>query len=352
MKMYSLIFMFFLAFTNCNKPSDIDLNQPSNLQVNIEVAGKSSQFPNGDGSGLIKITATSENTKNYKFLINEEIFESEDGYVEYTCNKYGLNEYSVFVTAYNQDKFISLEKKINVFVEKKLVWSDEFDKPNIDKTKWEHEVNGDGGGNNELQYYTDSEKNSFVQDGKLIIKAINEKYQNKDYTSARLRSKFKGDWLYGKIEVKAKIPTGLGTWPAIWMLPTDWLYGDWPKSGEIDIMEHVGYNPNVIHGSIHTESYNHILGTQKTSTQNIPTATTEFHIYAIEWFEDRIDFFIDNNKYFTFLNEKKGWSTWPFDKRFHLILNLAVGGNWGGAKGVDPNDFPAQMEIDYVRIYQ
>lgn len=233
-----------------------------------------------------------------------------------------------------------------------LVWNDEFDKTNIDLTKWEHEVNGDGGGNNELQYYTNLPTNSFIENGHLVIKAIYENYQNRYFTSARIRSKYKGDWLYGRIEVSAKLPTGKGTWPAIWMLSTDWEYGGWPESGEIDIMEHVGYDPNVVHGSIHTKAYNHVLGTQKTAKLTIPTATTEYHKYTIEWFEDHINFYIDSIKYFTFNNENKGWAYWPFDKRFHLILNLAVGGNWGGAQGIDLNAFPAKMEIDYVRVYK
>ena len=136
------------------------------------------------------------------------------------------------------------------------------------------------------------------------------------------------------------------------MLSTDWEYGGWPESGEIDIMEHVGYDPNVVHGSIHTKAYNHTIGTQKTAKLPISTATTEFHKYAIEWFEDHIDFYIDSIKYLTFNNENKGWAYWPFDKRFHLILNLAVGGTWGGAQGIDPSAFPASMEIDYVRVYK
>jgi beta-glucanase (GH16 family) len=233
-----------------------------------------------------------------------------------------------------------------------LVWNDEFNQKNIDLTRWEHEVNGDGGGNNELQYYTASPTNSYLESGHLIIKAINENYQDKYFTSARIRSKYKGDWLYGRIEASAKVPTGKGTWPAIWMLSTDWEYGGWPESGEIDIMEHVGYDPNVVHGSIHTKAYNHTIGTQKTATLPIPTATTEFHKYVIEWFSDHIDFYIDSIKYFTFNNENKGWAYWPFDKRFHIILNLAVGGNWGGAQGIDPSAFPAQMEVDYVRVYK
>lgn len=233
-----------------------------------------------------------------------------------------------------------------------LVWNDEFSSSTIDLTKWEYEVNGDGGGNNELQYYTALPTNSFIENGHLIIKAIYENYQNRSFTSARLRTSGKGDWLYGRIEVSAKVPTGLGTWPAIWMLSTDWSYGGWPESGEIDIMEHVGYDQNVVHGSVHTLAYNHTIGTQKTSKLTIPTASTEFHTYAIEWFEDHIDFYIDSTKYYTFNNENKGWPYWPFDKRFHLILNLAVGGNWGGVQGVDTNDFPAQMEVDYIRVYK
>lgn len=233
-----------------------------------------------------------------------------------------------------------------------LAWNDEFDGQYINPNKWDWEINGDGGGNNELQYYTGSPTNSFIENGKLIIRAIKENYNGKEYTSARLRTKGKGDWLYGRIEVSAKVPTGVGTWPAIWMLSTDWSYGGWPESGEIDIMEHVGYDQNIIHGSIHTKAYNHTIGTQKSATLNIQNATTAFHKYAIEWFEDHIDFFIDDHKYFTFTNENKSWQYWPFDKHFHLILNLAVGGNWGGVQGVDENAFPAQMEVDYVRVYK
>lgn len=233
-----------------------------------------------------------------------------------------------------------------------LVWNDEFDGQNINPNKWGWEINGDGGGNNELQYYTGLPTNSFIDSGKLILRAIKENYNGKEYTSARLRTLNKGDWLYGRIEVSAKVPTGIGTWPAIWMLPTELEYGGWPASGEIDIMEHVGYDPNVIHGSVHTLAYNHTIGTQKTAKLSIPTATTAFHTYAIEWFADHIDFYIDKIKYYTFNNENSGYQKWPFDMRFHLILNLAVGGNWGGVQGIDDNAFPAQMEVDYVRVYK
>jgi beta-glucanase (GH16 family) len=237
-----------------------------------------------------------------------------------------------------------------------LVWNDEFDNTFIDPRKWEHEVNANGGGNNELQYYTARPENSYVKDGVLFLVAQYEEYTGpegtRSFTSARLRTKYNGDWTYGRIEVSAKLPTGRGTWPAIWMLPTDWDYGGWPDSGEIDIMEHVGYDPNVIHASIHTKAYNHAIGTQKSANVKIPTVTTNFHSYSVEWTETKMDFYINDSKYFTFTNENAGWERWPFDKRFHLLLNIAVGGNWGGVQGVDESVFPATMEIDYVRVYK
>jgi len=233
-----------------------------------------------------------------------------------------------------------------------MVWNDEFSDSMIDQKKWEFEVNGDGGGNNEQQYYTARRQNARIDSGKLVIEARKETYFGKPYTSARLRSKFKGDWTYGHFEIRAKLPFGKGTWPAIWMLPSDWEYGGWPESGEIDIMEHVGYNQNVIHGSTHSKKYYFKINTQKTGTVTIANVSTQFHIYAIDWYADRIDFFVDGVKYFTSTNDGTGWEAWPFNKRFHFILNLAIGGDWGGAQGIDNSIFPQRMEIDYVRAYK
>ena len=150
-----------------------------------------------------------------------------------------------------------------------LVWSDEFNYEGIpDPEKWSYDVGGHGGGNDEYQFYTDG-KNCFVKDGHLVIEARKESYEGKDYTSAKLISKGKGDWLYGKFEVRAKLPYGKGNWPAIWMLSSDWEYGEWPASGEIDIMEHVGNNLDQIHASVHTASYYHCINTQKTAIKHV-----------------------------------------------------------------------------------
>ncbi|MDZ4701941.1 MAG: glycoside hydrolase family 16 protein [Rhodothermales bacterium] len=235
-----------------------------------------------------------------------------------------------------------------------LVWSDEFDTPGLpDASKWSYDVGDHGWGNQELQnYLADNSETARVEDGQLIITAsLDASGAEKEYRSARMVTKNKGDWTYGRVEVRAQLPRGRGTWPAIWMLPTTNAYGGWPNSGEIDIMEHVGFDPTNVHGTVHTQSFNHMTGTQKGNARLVPSALDSLHIYAIEWYEDRIDFFIDDAPYFTFTNTGNGPADWPFDQPFHLVLNIAVGGAWGGQQGVDDSVFPQELRVDYVRIY-
>ena len=237
---------------------------------------------------------------------------------------------------------------------KKLVWADEFNKSGLpDTTKWNYDVGGNGWGNQEKEFYTKARnENVKIEDGILTIKAIKEPYQNADYTSARLVSKGKGDWTYGRFEIRAKLPAGRGTWPAIWMLPTKWEYGNWPHSGEIDIMENVGYMPDSLFGTVHTGAYNHSIGTQKGKSIYCNSLSDSFHVYAINWTKESVSFYMDGKKYHEFINDKTGSEAWPFDKSFHLLLNLAVGGGWGGKQGIDESIFPQAMEVDYVRVYQ
>lgn len=239
-----------------------------------------------------------------------------------------------------------------------LVWSDEFQADTIDTSKWEWEVNSDGGGNNELQYYTARPENSFIEDGKLVIQALKETYTGSDqrtrsYTSARMRTKYKGDWKYGRIRVKAKLPYGQGLWPAIWMLPTDWVYGGWAASGEIDIMEYLGHDRYKIYGTIHYGGQwpdNKHTGSDYVDGSDF---SADFHVYEIEWREGEVKWFVDGNHYLTL----DDWYTTagdfpaPFDQRFHLILNVAVGGNWPGNPD-STTTFPQRMEVDYIRVYQ
>jgi beta-glucanase (GH16 family) len=270
------------------------------------------------------------------------------------CKAYGMKALFLLVIT-----FVLIGMSEPLTAEYKLVWSDEFNKPGSpDSAKWNYDL-GDGcpnvcgWGNNELQYYTRDQKNVRVENGLLIIEAHKESKGSKSYTSTRIVSKGKGDWRYGRIEVRAKLPKGRGTWPAIWMLSTDWKYGGWPASGEIDIMEHVGFDPGVIHGTIHTEKYNHIKQTQLEGKITVADCQDAFHVYAIEWTENTIRFFVDDKLYHTVTrNPKDDFNAWPFDQRFHLIMNIAVGGNWGGMQGVDETIWPQRMEVDYVRVYQ
>lgn len=233
-----------------------------------------------------------------------------------------------------------------------LIWSDEFNVNGLpDSSKWNYDTGGHGWGNNELQYYTARRtQNARVENGLLVIEAHRENMNGMNYTSARLVTKGKGDWQYGQIEVRARLPQGRGTWPAIWMLASTSPL-QWPDDGEIDIMEHVGFNPGAIHASVHTKKYNHIINTQKTAVTGVPDFHTAFHIYSMAWNADSVQVLIDGNRFFSFANGHTGSDAWPFDNKMHLLLNIAVGGNWGGQKGVDGTVFPQRMEVDYVRVY-
>lgn len=235
----------------------------------------------------------------------------------------------------------------------KLVWSDEFDYTGLpDTNKWGYEVGYIR--NKELQYYTESRlKNARVEDGKLIIETHKESYKGMDYTSASVISQNKGDWLYGRIEVRAKLPGGKGIWPAFWMLPTDRGKYGWPKGGEIDIMEMVGHDAKRVHATVHT--YDTFVN-KKTEGQNnsilLDTPQSGFHLYAVEWYPDRLEFYVNAKKIHTYTKKEDTIESWPFREKFYLIMNIAWGGAWGASQGIDPDCLPQRMEIDYVRAYE
>jgi len=251
-----------------------------------------------------------------------------------------------------------------------LVWSDEFDQDGPpDAAKWTYEQGFVR--NRELQFYTkDRPENARVADGNLIIEGHYERFPNpnhranaperrwqqrrefSDYTSASLTTRGLASWTYGKIEVRAKLPSGRGTWPAIWMLGTNIGQVGWPACGEIDIMEHVGHEPDAVHANVHTRGYNHTRGNGRGKRLALPEAEKDYHVYAVEWTPEKLAFFVDSKSFFTCENDGTGVDSWPFDGPEYLILNLAIGGAWGGAQGVDPDVFPQQFLIDYVRVYQ
>lgn len=228
-----------------------------------------------------------------------------------------------------------------------ITWSDEFNYTGSpDSSKWTYDIGGGGWGNNELQYYTSREENARVENGSLIINAKQENYGGNAYTSARLQSSGEGHFKYGKIEVRARFTGAPGTWPAIWALPTDWVYGGWPDSGEIDLMEHVSTHGESVQASIHTRDFNHMNDTA-ISGFNYGVDYWNWHTYGLEWYPDRLDVTLDGVRYFSYQNDGTGFGSWPFDQRFHLMLNVAVGG-WGGT----PNLTSETMEIDWVRAQE
>ncbi len=243
----------------------------------------------------------------------------------------------------------------------KLVWSDEFDGPDaspVDRSKWVLETGGEGWGNEELEYYTDRAANVFLRGGNLVIRAVAEKFPQSDpkarnYTSARLKTQGKFSQTYGRFEARIKIPFGQGMWPAFWMLGDDIEKAGWPGCGEIDIMENIGKEPSVIHGSIHGPGYTGGTGIEAPYT--LPGGqrlADDFHVFAVEWSPDSIAFYVDQTMYVkrTRADLRPGWK-WVFDKPFFLILNLAVGGDWPGSPDSSTR-FPQEMLVDYVRVYQ
>lgn len=234
----------------------------------------------------------------------------------------------------------------------KLVWADEFDRgdaPNPDI--WSYEKGYVR--NNEAQFYTENRReNARIESGKLVIEARKDNFENHPVTSASLHTRGKKSLLYGRIEVRAKIPTGRGTWPAVWTLGENIRQVGWPKCGEIDILENVGFDPDLVHANIHTGAYNHVKGTGKGNRIPGGKPWEAFHVYAVEWYPDRLEFFYDDTRYFVFRKESDDEMVWPYAKPQYLILNLAIGGAWGGQKGIDEAIFPARYEIDYVRVYE
>ncbi len=239
-----------------------------------------------------------------------------------------------------------------------LVWQDEFEGPSLDYSKWEIEINAFGGGNNELQIYTDRPENVRLENGRLILEARNDKASiqgtTRDYSSGRIRSKNRGDWKYGRFEIRSKFPKGQGLWPAIWLMPTADAYGTWAASGEIDVVEFKGQEPQVVHGTLHygaTWPNNKFTGTQYQLSKG--NFVDEFHDFALEWEPGEIRWYVDGQLYQTQTkwNSTGGPFPAPFDQKFHMVFNMAVGGGFVG----NPNGetaFPAQMEVDYVRVYQ
>jgi len=329
-----------LAFTalSCKKTDEPagDL-APTDLTINAIVSN--------DNSGNVSFTATATNAVVYLFNFgNNATAVSVTGALNYQYLASGVYTVSVIAKS-STGKSVSTTTMVTIQVIADVVWSEEFDTPGQPNSlKWGYDIGAGGWGNNEQQYYTNRIDNAVVSDGTLKIILKKESYEGSSYTSARILTKGKYSFQYGKIAVRAKLPAGGGTWPAIWMLGDNISAVSWPACGEIDIMEHVGNQLNKIHGTLHHPG--HSGGNGDGSTVMISNVTTEFHIYSLEWSPASVKFFVDDVLFYTFTNTAQ----LPFNQKFFIILNVAMGGNFGGA--IDPNFTSGAMEIDYVRVYQ
>lgn len=290
------------------------------------------------GETSLKVTALANRTESIR-----------NATLTFTAGSYQTT-YSVSQEAGTEEEYVPAGYR--------MVWQDEFNEsrpapgraalPNT--SEWWYENGAGGWGNNELQNYitavSGTDTCAMIADGTLKIMA---RKSGNQVLSVRMNTS--KSWTYGYFEARMKLPAGRGTWPAFWMLPKN--FTAWPDDGEIDIMEEVGYRPDYVSSSIHCKAYYHSIGTQKTAETYIPTAQADFHVYAVEWTAESIKGYADGKLYFEFHNDgQNNQDTWPFNDPFYLKLNLAWGGNWGGAQGVDESVLPAVYEIDYVRVYQ
>ncbi len=333
---------FFLG--SCSKgDSSAQPTGPSNIVINAAISN--------DGSGNVSFTTTATNATTFKYEFGDGTSEVvPSGVVTHKYTTPGTISYSVKVTATSSTGQTSFNNKLILVTVTptytNLVWSDEFNNDGLpDPAKWGYDIGtGSGGwGNQELQYYTARAENAVCEGGVLKIKAIKESYSGSAYTSARLTSKSRYEFRYGRVDIRAKVPATVGTWPAAWMLGTDINTVGWPACGEIDILEHRGSELNKIVAALHypgRSGANPDVGT--TTIQN---ASTEFHVYRLEWTGSSLQFFVDGNLFHSAANT----STMPYSKNFFLLLNLAIGGSFGGT--VDPAFTTATYEVDYVRIY-
>jgi beta-glucanase (GH16 family) len=232
-----------------------------------------------------------------------------------------------------------------------LVWQDEFDGKTLDLTKWKYETGGHGWGNNELEYYTNNRpENARLENGQLIIEAREEDYLGRKYTSARLKTQGLGEWQYGRVEARLKIPRGQGIWPAFWMLGNNINRVGWPNSGEIDIMENIGREPSTIHGTVHGPGYSGANGVGGPQRLSEGAFADDFHVYAVEWETEEVRWYVDDTRYFN-VTPALVPGKWVYDHPFFIIMNVAVGGGWPG----NPDKttvFPQQMIAEYVRVYE
>jgi beta-glucanase (GH16 family) len=349
--MLILLFLVSIVSWSCsdgNSSNDTAVITPTNLVVTSEIVGQSANQPTGDGSGVLHLNISANNATSFKISYGDGTTQNAvSGRNTYTYKTAGTYTYTITVTAFNGASSISTSLSVRIAAGTSSIWSDEFNTDGApDTSKWNYDIGtGSGGwGNNESQYYTNRADNVIVSNGTLKIIAKKEAYLGSNYTSARLLTKGKFSFKYGKVEIRAKLPGGGGTWPALWMLGDNISSVGWPFCGEIDIMEYAGNRVNKITAALHypgRSGGNPVMG-----STTITNAETEFHVYSVDWREEQIKMYVDGDLMLSFNNS----SNVPFNHNFFLIFNCAIGGSYGGA--IDPNFSSSSFEIDYVRVYK
>jgi len=336
-KGFIVLSFFLIACSKGSKSSGGTDLPPTSLVINAVAAV--------DSSGNVSVTANAKNAVSYDIDFGNGVIKTvPSGSITYKYPSSGT--YSINIIAKSASgQTISSSTTVTVAVKLSLLWSDEFNTDGApDASKWGYDLGGGGWGNNELEYYTNNPSNVIVQNGVLKITAIKENLNGSAYTSARLLTKGKFNFTYGRVDVRAMLPAGAGTWPAIWMLGSDIDTTPWPACGEIDIMEQRGSELNKIYGTLHYPGHSGANGNGSTTT--ITNSTTQFHIYSLVWSASTVNILVDNQLYQSVPNS----GSLPFNSNFFFVLNVAMGGDFGGA--VDPNFSSAAMQIDYIRVYQ
>jgi hypothetical protein len=355
---YFVIFLVILSSCSSDTVSDVEPDMmndiiPTNLVINIDILGADSNNPYGDGSGIVNFNSQATNGVSYGYRINNggEVM-SVDGTYQYTFNSVeGVENHDISVVAYSStNNSISGSEIIAVsyYEGTAPIWADEFfqnGSPN--SQNWTYDLGAGGWGNNEVQTYTNSSSNVKVEDGLLKIIA---KKNGSGYTSSRLKSQGLFKFTYGRVDVRAKLPASAGTWPAIWMLGSNFTSVGWPRCGEIDIMEQTGWDKNKVLGTCHWYDTGSSGYAGYGLDTNVTNSSSEFHVYSVEWNSTSIRIFVDGAQYYVLSSSSSSIPSSPFENDFFLILNIAMGGNLGGT--INPNFSEDSMEIDYIRVYQ
>ncbi|MGL1936068.1 MAG: glycoside hydrolase family 16 protein [Fibrobacterales bacterium] len=358
MKKYTALFILIALFSNCNSVTTNASIQSDNSSEQSSRASSNSQTLSSLTSALSefppysKAASSSQHSQSLSSVLNSQSSSLE---LPQSSSSTLINssEYSSSEPYSSSSPMSSSQDHSDPTIKGwKLKWNDEFNGTGaVDPNKWSYETMEPGANNNELQKYTTREKNSYQDDGFLNIVGREDWWQSYQYTSARIKSHGHFEFTYGRVDVRAKIPSGSGSWPAIWMLGTNIFSGaGWPGCGEIDIMEYVGTHPGVIHGTVHAPNYSGATAQQGTIEES--TVESDFHIYSVQWYADRIEFYFDHEHYFTARpqgGDQYNASAWPYTGPQFILLNLAIGG-WGGAP--DAAAFPMQFLVDYVRVYK